>query len=100
MTNEERQVLKKFNAGNISNDEFLEQYPSDFKNSKNYIYLLVKEAFDKQDEIDFDLALNLIVFSPDVAYTYQFVDLLCMQALELVATRLCNRLVAGIKMIR
>lgn len=79
MTNDERQILKQFNSGSISKDEVMKLYPIDLQSdvASDHVFSLIKKAFENQDGSDFDLALNLIVFVPNIAYTDEFVGLLC-----------------------
>lgn len=78
MTNEEKQIVNKFYFNEISKKQFLEQYPVDLKENERHIYLSLKEAFDKQSEDALNLALTLAIFSINIIYTDEFVELLCL----------------------
>ena len=78
MTEEEKQIVNRFYFGQITKEEFLEQFPVDLNNEERYIYLSLKDSFDKKSKDDLELVLTLVVFSKRVVYTDEFVELLCL----------------------
>src|SRR4051794_23418077 len=77
MTHEERQILSKLYFKQISRQQFLEQYPIDLKDNETHIFLVLKDAFDRQNKDDLNLALTLAIFGANIIYTDEFVEVLC-----------------------
>ncbi|NOS91207.1 MAG: hypothetical protein HOP30_04755 [Cyclobacteriaceae bacterium] len=60
MTNAERELVTKVNSGQLTIEQFNQQFPADIKKSKDYVINEIRSAIDNGNVDDLELAISLI----------------------------------------
>lgn len=73
MTKTEKELITKLHNGQLTIEQFNQQYPADLKGSKDYVINEIRSAIDKGNVDELELAISLIWIA---GLNRQFVDIL------------------------
>lgn len=73
MTDTERELVTKVNSGQLTTEQFHQQFPVDIRKSKDYVIREIRIAIDNENIDELELAISLIWLA---GTDKQFVDIL------------------------
>lgn len=76
MTPTEKELIKDLVHGNITQESFLQQFPVNLKNDKNYILFALQKAYADMNAEDVEYSLSLLLLNEEYSQTDKYVDIL------------------------